>query len=114
MELNPLDIALETVSSKNSEIQTMMDQYKANPNLNINPLSMQLNGVIDAAVMGGVANYDKIFFNADYVKVHPDHEEGVKRLRQLIEEQVREGVPALPSHTHAHTHTHTHTHRRRC
>ena len=89
MELNPLDIALETVSSKNSEIQTMVDQYKVNPALNINPLSMQLNGVIDAAVMGGVANYDKIFFNAEYIKVHPDHRDGVKRLRELIEEQVR-------------------------
>ncbi len=66
----------------------MVDQYKVNAGLNINPLSMQLNGVIDAAVMGGVANYDKIFFNEEYTKQHPEHSDGVKQLRQLIEEQV--------------------------
>ena len=34
----------------------------------------------------------QIFFNESYLKEHPDHEEGVKKLRLLIEEQVREGV----------------------
>lgn len=33
----------------------------------------------------------QIFFNESYLKEHPDHEEGVKKLRLLIEEQVREG-----------------------
>lgn len=60
MELNPLDIAIETVNSKNQEIQHMTDQYSADNSLNINPLSMLLNGVIDAAVMGGITNYDKV------------------------------------------------------
>ena len=87
--MDPLAIALETVSSKNSEIQSMVDQYKVNSSLNINPLSMQLNGVIDAAVMGGVANYDKIFFNDEHTKQHPENSGRVKHLRELIEEQVR-------------------------
>jgi len=28
--------------------------------LNINPMSMKLNGILDAAVMGGVSNYEKV------------------------------------------------------
>ncbi len=87
--MDPLAIALETVSSKNTEIQGMVDQYKVNAGLNINPLSMQLNGVIDAAVMGGVANYEKIFFNVEYAQTHSENNGRVKHLRELIEEQVQ-------------------------
>ena len=86
--MNPLEIALETVESKNREIHTLNGRYNADKALNINPLSMLLNGVIDAAVMGGIANYDKIFFNEMYTKENPAHADGVKELRALIEEQV--------------------------
>ena len=34
----------------------------------------------------------QIFFKESYLKEHPDHEEGVRKLRLLIEEQVREGA----------------------
>ena len=49
---------------------------------------MLLNGVIDAAVMGGIGNYEKIFFNPSYLTEHPEDQERVKKLRSLIEEQV--------------------------
>ena len=77
------------MNSKNRDIQTMTGQYQADKSLNINPLSMLLNGVIDAAVMGGVTNYEKIFFAESYLKENPSHAAGVKQLRQLIEEQVK-------------------------
>lgn len=76
------------MSSKNRDIQTMLGQYQADKSLNINPMSMLLNGVIDAAVMGGIANYDKIFFADSYLRENPSHTSGVKQLRQHIEEQV--------------------------
>ena len=59
------------MSSKNRDIQTMLGQYQADKSLNINPMSMLLNGVIDAAVMGGIANYDKIFFADSYLRENP-------------------------------------------
>ncbi len=59
-ELDPLGIALETVGSKNQEIEMQVTLYSANKSLSIHPLSMLLNGVIDAAVQGGVKNYDLI------------------------------------------------------
>lgn len=48
------------MEQKNQELKTLISRYKKNPKQNINPLSMALNGVIDAAVMGGIANYTKV------------------------------------------------------
>ena len=54
MELAPLEVAIETVETKNSELSSMIDEYSnASNSKDINPLSMLLNGVIDAAVQGG-------------------------------------------------------------
>ena len=55
-----MNVALETMQSKNQELKTLTSRYKKNPQENINPMSMLLNGVIDAAVMGGIANYNKV------------------------------------------------------
>ncbi len=77
------------MESKNQELQLQTAIYSADKSLSINPLSMLLNGVIDAAVMGGIGNYDKIFFNPSYVSEHPGDADRVKGLRNLIEEQVR-------------------------
>jgi hypothetical protein len=44
---------------KNQDIKALSSRYRKNPQQNINPLSMTLNGVIDAAVMGGIVNYNK-------------------------------------------------------
>ena len=88
LELDPLSIALETVESKNKDIDLQTALYTADKTLSIHPLSMLLNGVIDAAVNGGIGNYDRIFFNPAYVKEHAEDEGRVKNLRTLIEEQV--------------------------
>ena len=50
------------MKNKNKEIQSMIGLFKADLKANINPLSMLLNGVIDAAVMGGISNYEKVIF----------------------------------------------------
>ena len=58
--MNPLDIAIETVTTKTREISQLTNEYAAKLSSNINPLSMLLKGVIDAAVMGGISNYEKV------------------------------------------------------
>ena len=88
VELAPLDIAIETVSSKIAEVRALTALHSENASLNINPLSMLLSGLIDAAVGGGIKNYRLVFFNNEYAANNPDHVESVKRLKQLIEEQV--------------------------
>ncbi|XP_034381917.1 dedicator of cytokinesis protein 4b isoform X6 [Cyclopterus lumpus] len=54
---------------------------------NINPLTMCLNGVIDAAVNGGLARYQEAFFVKDYIMNHPEDGEKIGRLRELMFEQ---------------------------
>ncbi len=44
----------------NRKLKQMILRHQEDPNLPINPLSLQLNGVIDSAVMGGPAMYEKV------------------------------------------------------
>ena len=67
-----------------------MVQYSENQSLNINPFSMLLSGLIDAAVGGGIKNYRMVFFNKEYAASNPGDQERVMQLKQLIEEQVWE------------------------
>ena len=48
------------MESTNKQLRSLIGRYKVDPNLNINPLSMKLGGIIDAAVMGGVSNFEKV------------------------------------------------------
>ena len=63
MELAPLEVAIETVEAKNSDLSSMVDEFtNASSSKDINPLSMLLNGVIDAAVCGGTVHYKKVCY----------------------------------------------------
>lgn len=59
-EISPLENAIETMSTTNEKILMMINQYQSDENLPINPLSMLLNGIVDPAVMGGFAKYEKV------------------------------------------------------
>lgn len=48
------------MESTNEKILTMINQYQSDWSLPINPLSMLLNGIVDPAVMGGFAKYEKV------------------------------------------------------
>lgn len=50
---------------------------------------MCLNGVIDAAVNGGVSRYQEAFFAKDYILSHPEDGEKIARLRELMLEQAQ-------------------------
>lgn len=52
--------AVETVESKNKELERIIARLSADKSQSVNPLSMILNGVIDAAVMGGIAKYEEV------------------------------------------------------
>lgn len=56
----------------------------------VDPLGMVLNGVVDAAVNGGIANY-KVFFSEDFVKddnTSTQQKDLVKKLRHITTIQV--------------------------
>ena len=59
VEISPLENAIETMQLTNDKISSMVQQHLDDPGLPINPLYMLLNGIVDPAVMGGFANYEK-------------------------------------------------------
>ena len=48
----------------------MTSELSSNSQMSINPLSMLLKGVIDAAVMGGISNYDKVKERIEILSLH--------------------------------------------
>ncbi|XP_048584524.1 dedicator of cytokinesis protein 1 isoform X2 [Nematostella vectensis] len=87
-EVSPIRNALETMMSKNKELRSLIGMLKADPNLNVNPLTQNLQGTVDAAVMGGTSNYEKLFLIPEYLKENPDHQQYVDQLKELLVEQV--------------------------
>uniref|UniRef100_A0A673CS66 Dedicator of cytokinesis 1 n=1 Tax=Sphaeramia orbicularis TaxID=375764 RepID=A0A673CS66_9TELE len=88
VEISPLEIAMETMQLTNEKISSMVQRHLSDPNLPINPLSMLLNGIVDPAVMGGFANYEKAFFNDKYMQEHPEDLEKIAKLKDLIAWQI--------------------------
>ncbi|XP_056898957.1 dedicator of cytokinesis protein 2-like [Takifugu flavidus] len=86
--LSPLENAIETMESTNEKILTMINQYQTDWSLPINPLSMLLNGIVDPAVMGGFAKYEKAFFTEEYTQQHPEDRDKLIRLKDLIAWQI--------------------------
>ncbi|XP_076148096.1 dedicator of cytokinesis 2 [Alosa pseudoharengus] len=86
--ISPLENAIETMGNTNEKILTMINQYQGDESLPINPLSMLLNGIVDPAVMGGFAKYEKAFFTEEYTQSHPQDKDNLARLKDLIAWQV--------------------------
>ena len=95
MELAPLEVALETVETKNSEISSLIDEFTSpgGSTKDINPLSMLLNGVVDAAVHGGTDQFKKV--------CHIEHLYMYNTVHMYIR---------IHMYTHAHTYARAHTH----
>ncbi|XP_053720142.1 dedicator of cytokinesis protein 4b isoform X2 [Synchiropus splendidus] len=87
VEVSPLENATEVMENKNLQLRTLITQCQNRQMQNINPLTMCLNGVIDAAVNGGLARYQEAFFVKDYIVNHPEDGEKIGRLRELMFEQ---------------------------
>ncbi|XP_038636091.1 dedicator of cytokinesis protein 4 isoform X1 [Scyliorhinus canicula] len=87
VEMSPLENAIEVLENKNQQLRTLITQCQSRQMQNINPLTMCLNGVIDAAVNGGLARYQEAFFVKDYILNHPEDGEKISRLRELMFEQ---------------------------
>lgn len=62
VEVSPLENAVSVVENKNQELRTLISRYqlKQPHSNNVNLLSMTLNGVVDAAVNGGIARYQEV------------------------------------------------------
>ena len=55
--INPVENRADLIQENIAQLQIIMNRVKADRQ-NTNPLTMKLNGTLDAAVQGGVANFD--------------------------------------------------------
>ncbi|XP_022235958.1 dedicator of cytokinesis protein 4-like isoform X2 [Limulus polyphemus] len=88
-EISPIAHACETVDHMNKELRRLIAQYTNDPKRSISPLSMRLQGVIEAAVNGGIAKYQEAFFTAGFATQNPEQTEYIDRLKILILEKVQ-------------------------
>lgn len=88
-ELTPICHACESVQQMNKELRSLITQYTSDPRRSISPLSMRLQGVIEAAVNGGIAKYQEAFFHPDFAMKNPEQSDKMARLKSLILEQVQ-------------------------
>ena len=79
------------MAAKNAELRDLMSNPRP-----VLKLTQSLQGVIDAAVNGGLAKYQEAFFNnAELASHHPDQ---VAKLQALMSEQVSVLETALDTH----------------
>lgn len=58
------------------------------PELPLEPLSRNLIGIVDAAVMGGVLKYEQAFFTPEYLLNHKEEQQLIEELKNLIASQI--------------------------
>ncbi|XP_071445315.1 dedicator of cytokinesis protein 1 isoform X2 [Hetaerina americana] len=87
-EISPLQNAIETMETTEKVLKDLIVAHRNDASLHLNPLSLKLNGIVDAAVNGGVANYEKAFFTSDYATDHPEDLRSIEKLKNLIAEQI--------------------------
>jgi hypothetical protein len=49
-------------------LRNLVQEHLTNSPVALKPLSMKLNGIIDAAVMGGTAMYERAFFSGKSIQ----------------------------------------------
>ncbi|XP_014208352.1 dedicator of cytokinesis protein 1 isoform X2 [Copidosoma floridanum] len=86
--VSPLENAIETMEATKAALRDLIVSHRSDSSLPLNPLTMKLNGILDAAVMGGIDNYEKAFLNVEYKESHPEEMKNLERLENLIAEQI--------------------------
>lgn len=86
IELSPIENAIKIIKDKNKQLSNIAETTKQK-NTYSGQFTMALNGVIDAAVAGGVSQLADVFFSADFILAHPDKAEYVRKLRFVLETQ---------------------------
>ena len=87
-EISPIENAVDSMISKNREMEDMILKYAVSkPPSDVNPFTQAIQGVVQAFVNGGTKQYENLFFPPEYLQEYPEHESFVLRLKQLLEEQ---------------------------
>merc|ERR1712003_615920 len=88
VEYTPFQTAINNLATKNEEVLKIIERLENDPSKSTNDISMNLNGILDAAVMGGVAKYREAFFDGTYMSEHPKEVEIVQEFVITLKEQM--------------------------
>ncbi|UXI23320.1 elongator complex protein 4 [Sarcoptes scabiei] len=88
--LSPIENACETIDNKNIELSKLISSYvnESSRPESISPLSMRLQGILDAAVNGGIAKYIDAFLGSEFLNTNPDQTSNVSLLKDRIAHQI--------------------------
>lgn len=84
-ELSPVETAINSLQDKYVTMCDLFAEFDTKTGqVNVNPLTMSLLGVLDAAVQGGMEKYQECFFVPQYVEQYPNEKENLVILQQSI------------------------------
>jgi len=84
--LSPVENAVNSIKDKNKELVANIEKYYQSKEY-ASPFTMLLNGVIDAAVNGGVEKYADAFLSNTFVGQNPDKKPLVEDLKEGFKKQ---------------------------
>ncbi|KAJ6255717.1 dedicator of cytokinesis [Anaeramoeba flamelloides] len=88
-EISPIQNGINSIKQKNIELISIITKYQTETILNINPLSMILNGIIDAPVNGGIYMYVNAFLEEQYLLNNPKHEDLIIKMKKMLVKQLK-------------------------
>ncbi|XP_048486655.1 dedicator of cytokinesis protein 1-like isoform X4 [Plutella xylostella] len=87
--VSPLEAAVEALTESNRALRALVTDTRAS-HAPLSTLTMRLTGILDPAVQGGIANYEKAFLSAP-----PSEDPAVEALRARLRELVVDQLPIL-------------------
>ncbi|CAG2177256.1 unnamed protein product, partial [Oppiella nova] len=89
-QVSPIEHACETIENMNAELSKLISSFTTDAKYeSISPLSMRLQGILEAAVNGGVAKYMDAFLVPAFIAANPNLSSYIVRLKSGIAHQVR-------------------------
>eukprot|EP01156_Anaeramoeba_ignava_P005889 Anaeramoba_ignava/a347240_105.p1 GENE.a347240_105~~a347240_105.p1 ORF type:complete len:1633 (+),score=550.04 a347240_105:713-4900(+) len=88
VETTPIETAIISIEKKNQEINEANKLYSKMSQQQTSPFSMLLQGVINAAVNGGVMNYKEAFLYDNYIHENPSHASFLIKLKNALRKQL--------------------------
>jgi len=98
VEYTPFQTAINNLIQKNGQLSKTIETLENDPAKSTNAISMELNGVLDAAVMGGVSKYREAFFDGTYLSEYPDETRLVGPFVDSLKEQMFVAKEGLDSY----------------
>jgi len=87
-EYTPFQTAINQIVDKNNDMLKIIERLEGDPTKSTNDISMNLNGILDAAVMGGVAKYREAFFDGTYLSEFPHETKQVPKFVDTLKQQM--------------------------